>query len=124
MTAFYGFLKFLFVFFLNEIAFLHDFALDILQFEHIWFLAPLSWMINTYIGIYMHRRTSLQPPIPPLIVSARKVKDNNGRTNKHKSTNRCVLKTSTASNHLPRHLRWNMLNGCHGKKYRNQNCYD
>lgn len=86
MTMVISFLKVIGILFIQHIEFLHEFVLDIFQHENVWFLAPLSWMITTYIVLFLHRRLSLFKPIHPVRTSEATIQEKpvKGRTNKHK----------------------------------------
>ena len=53
MMAVLTFVRVSFLVFVHYIEFLHDFLLDILVSDHLWFFAPLLWMILTYITLYL-----------------------------------------------------------------------
>ena len=59
MMAALTFARVSFLVFVHYIEFLHDFLLDILVSDNLWFFAPLLWMILTYITLYLRRRSFL-----------------------------------------------------------------
>ena len=51
----------------HNIEFMHDFFSDLFTSNHLWFLAPLSWMMMAYLAIFMTRRNSLLIPVSEIL---------------------------------------------------------